>query len=405
MGVGALQKKVVGNRSATPPAATVCASSDEELEAQIGQLLTRAKLAVIFGGEKSAPNAVIHPTTNPRSWKSYEAVAQDIAQALKRIGFRHVELMPDDMSLGERLRRAGTDLAWLNTGGVQGYNPACHAPAMLEMFGIPYVGHDPLVATILDNKHTFKRELNGAGIPTAPFMTWHLARGPFLPRLNSRFAKIFRDHRGPFVVKPVSGRASLHVHVAEDVADLPDVVDEVFQATQNHVLIERFLPGRELCVSVGGVVTARGGRLSRRSVPFVFSELERVLEPDEKIFTSMDVRPIDHRRFRPLDIAADHSIVSELRVLARDVYFEFNLGSLTRLDVRADENGRLMVLEGNLKPDLKRPTSETTSLVCAGLAEHGMDYDDLVLSLFADRLNTLFSQRRSSVRHLIDLLD
>jgi D-alanine-D-alanine ligase len=387
---------------ATPTA--IVGASVEVLEAQIARLLDRMKLAVVFGGQKRDPAAVINPTINPRSWKSYESVAQNIADSLRRIGFRHVELMPDDMRLGDRLRNAGIHLAWLNTGGVQGYNPACHAPAMLEMLGVPYVGHDPLVATILDNKHTFKRELVGAGIPTAPFMTWHLARGPFLPKLNSRFARIFRGHHGPFIVKPVSGRASLHVHVADNANDLPDVVDQVFNATQNHVLIETYLPGRELCIAVGGLITAHKGRLSQRSVPFVFSELERVLEADEKIFASMDLRPIDSARFRPLDAVADAHELSELRVLARDVYFEFNLGSLTRLDVRADETGRLMVLEANLKPDLKYPTADATSLVCAGLDEHGMDYDDLMLSLLADRLITLFSQRRDSARNLIDLL-
>ena len=63
-------------------------------------------------------------------------------------------------------------------GGVQGYNSTSHAPAMLEMLGMPYVGHDPLNATTLDNKHAFKREAVCAGLPTAPFMTWHMSRGP-----------------------------------------------------------------------------------------------------------------------------------------------------------------------------------------------------------------------------------
>jgi len=146
-----------------PVSKEAAAANVEVLKRQIARLQDRLKIAVIFGGSKSAPHAVINQTTNPRPWKSYESVARDIAQALRRIGFRHVELMPEDMSLGDRLRRAGTHLAWLNSGGVQGYNPACHAPAMLEMFGIPYVGHDPLVATILDNKHAFK-----AGADPAP---------------------------------------------------------------------------------------------------------------------------------------------------------------------------------------------------------------------------------------------
>lgn len=385
--------------------APVVATNVVGLQAQIDRLLDRMRIAVVFGGDKSVPGAVIHPTWNPRSWKSYETVAQDIADALARIGFRHVQLMSDDMRLSERLCREGIHLAWLNTGGVQGYNPACHAPAMLELFGIPYVGHDPLSATTLDNKHAFKRELASAGILTAPFMTWHLSRGPFLPKMNSRFARIFGDYTGPFVVKPVSGRASLHVHVVDNVGDLPEVVDEVFSVTENLVLIESYLPGREFCVSVCGPVTARNGRLSRRSIPFVFSKLERMFEPDERIFASMDLRPIRPGRFRRPDPVSDAETLSQLGVLARDIFLEFHLSSLIRLDVRAAADGRLMVLEANVKPDLTRPGNEATSLVCAGLYEHGMDYDDLILSLLADRLDSLFNQRRASVRHLIDLLE
>jgi D-alanine-D-alanine ligase len=400
-----MQADTLAVRPSQRAAASALATNLEGLQSQIERLFDRMRLAVIFGGDKSIPGAVIRPTGNPRSWKSYEAVAQDIADALSRLGFRHVQLMPDDMRLGERLSRETIHMAWLNTGGVQGYNPAGHAPAMLEMLGVPYVGHDPLAATSLDNKHAFKRELTGAGIPTAPFMTWHLSRGPFLPKMNSRFARIFGDYDGSFVVKPVSGRASLHVHVVDDVGDLPEVVDEVFNATDNLVLIESYLPGREFCVSVGGPVTARGGRLTRRSIPFVFSKLERMFEPDERIFTSMDIRPIRPGRFRRPDPTADAAVLSQLGVLARDIFYEFNLSSLIRLDVRATADGRLMVLEANAKPDLTRPTNEATSLVCAGLYEYGMDYDDLILSLLADRLDVLFTQRRASVRHLIDLLD
>jgi len=194
---------------------------------QIERLKSRVRLAVIFGGNKAIPDSVVYRSPNTRSWKSYEVVAQDIADTLRRHGFRHVELMPDDMRLGDRLHRQGIHMAWLNTGGMQGYNPTAHAPAMLEMMGVPYIGHDPLAATTLDNKHTFKRIAAAAGIPTPPFTIWQMERGPFRPDLNSRFKRAFGDYHGPFVVKPVSGRASLHVHVVPDVAGLTDVIAEV----------------------------------------------------------------------------------------------------------------------------------------------------------------------------------
>jgi D-alanine-D-alanine ligase len=203
----------------------------------------------------------------------------------------------------------------------------------------------------------------------------------------------------------VSGRASLHVHLAEDETELPEVVAKVYHETQNHVLIEAYLPGREYCVAVSGHVVAKGGQLTRRSEPFVFAAVERVLESDERIFTSMDVRPISAERVRALDPAADADVIGQLHELARGVFTEMNLESLIRLDVRADAEGRLNILEANPKADLKAPTPEKTSIICAGLPSHGMTYDDLILSLMADRIDLLLSYHRDTVSNLTELLD
>jgi D-alanine-D-alanine ligase len=375
-----------------------------ELEGQIERLMSRLRLAVIFGGNKATPGSVIYPSHNTRSWKSYEAVAVDIAASLRRIGFRHVQLLPDDMHLGDRLCREEIHMAWLNTGGIQGYNPAAHAPAMLEMLGVPYVGHDSLSATTLDNKHVFKREAQFAGLPTAPFVTWHMARGPFRPELNRQYQRAFADYSGPYVVKPVSGRASLHVHVVDHRSALAGVIDDVYRATENLVLVEKYLPGREFCIAVAGPVTAHRARLIRRPQPFVFAALERVLTSEERIFTSMDVRPITAERYRFLDCEADAGVLEQARDIANQVFLEFNLGSLVRIDLRADQSGRLFILEANPKPDLKMPAHGVTSLIVAGLRDSDMDYDDLILSLLADRLDFLLRHRRESVQHIVELL-
>ena len=375
-----------------------------ELEAQIAELKRVLRVAVIFGGNKTVPGAVINQFPNARSWKSYEQVAGDLAAALRRLGFEVVDIVSDDMRLGERLRAAGVNLAWLNTGGVQGLGSMCHAPAMLEMMGIPYVGHNPLAVGSLDFKHLFKRDLMLLGLPTAPFFVWHPAFGNLQPRLDPRFREVFGDYRGPFVVKPVSGRASQNVMVVDEAADLHDVASGIFQITENHVLIETFLAGREYCVAVCGPTVARGGRLERLAQPFVFSAIERVLDVDERIFTSMDQRPITTDRVRLLHPSGDRALFEQLSSLATRVYRELGIETLVRLDIRADTAGRLHVLEANPKPDLKAPEGDKTSLVCAGLPAEGMSYDDLVLGLLADRLDVLFSQRRGSVHHLSQLL-
>lgn len=377
----------------------------DELQDQVEKLMSKLRIAVVHGGDKNAEGAVLYRAHNARSWKSYETVARDIAASLERLGAQNVAVLPEDMRLAERLRDLGVQFVWLNTGGVQGQAPCAHAAAMLEMLGVPYVGHDPMTASILDAKHTFKRLMVGAGVPTADFITWHGAKGAFQPAKNERFQRVFGDSVGPFIVKPVSGRASLHVEYVEHISMLGDVVDEVFEITQNDVLIERFLSGREFCVAAAGDVVARNGELRRLEDPFIFSFVERVLSADERVFTSMDKKAITGERIRNLDPSKDNEQIVKLTELARRVSHELNLESLVRLDVRADANGKLHVLEANPKPDLKAPTvSGVISIVSAGAAQCGMSYDDLILSLIAHRVDTLLSKRSESVKHLLDLL-
>ncbi len=377
-----------------------------ELQSQVIQLLAKMQIAVIYGGDKDQDGAVIHRSHNPRSWKSYEPVARDIANSLQRLGAANVCVLPDDMQLGGKLAERNIDFAWLNTGGVQGFASVSHAASLLEMLGVPYVGHDPLNCAIMDSKHCFKRQMVGAGIPTARFITWHDSEGSFHPDDHQRFGAVFAGYDGPFIVKPVSGRASLNVEYVETREELPQVMNDVFEITQNFILVEQYLSGREFCIAACGPITARGGELQRRGEPFTFAPIERALQPDERIFTSMDHKPITGDRIRLLDPVHEASVVENLHALARSVVNELDIETLIRLDVRADDQGNLYVLETNPKPDLKAPTKDgVISIISAGLAQYGMSYDDLILSLLADKVDVLMSRRRGSIHHLLSLLE
>src|SRR5213593_3554016 len=78
---GGIMQSTSGNRSAPSRAAAARATNMALLEEQIERLKSRMRLAVVFGGNKSAPDSVIYRSHNTRSWKSYEAVAQDIVGA------------------------------------------------------------------------------------------------------------------------------------------------------------------------------------------------------------------------------------------------------------------------------------------------------------------------------------
>jgi D-alanine-D-alanine ligase len=373
------------------------------LSQYIDRLKSRLRLAIIHGGDKQREGSVIYKTHNPRSTKTYEAVARDIAQALEDIGFQPIYVMADDMSLLQKLKEEKIHLAWLNTGGVQGYNPVCHTPALLEMAGVPYIGHNPLNSSILDNKHAFKRELQGLGFRTAPFMIWHPSQGRLQPENNPNFTRVFDNYSGPFLVKPVSGRASLNIHYVDTVADLASAVAEIHRVTHNTALIETYLPGREFCVSVCGYAIYTSGEFKKNLYPFTFSTIERVLEADEKIFTSMDKKAITTSRLRLLE-DEESNLKQELIEIAQKIYWNFSLNSLVRIDLRADREGKLYILEANPKPDLKRPTENVTSLVAQGLSEYGMSYEDLILSLLSDRLDYLFTYHQGIISHIIELL-
>lgn len=370
----------------------------------VERLFDRLRIAVVFGNSKDAPGAVLYPTANLRHWKSYESVAKDIAQALRTIGFQHVTTMPDGVDLVERLRAEDIHLVWLNTGGVQGQSPVCQTPALLETAGVPYVGHQPLNAALLDDKGAFKLGLAGLGLPTAEFLIWNRNRGPLDPAANSDFKRAFGDYDGPFIVKPVNGRASQNVLFIDSLAEVQDAVDQVFQTTGCLVLVERFLGGREYCIAVCGGTLARGGEVISEVESFPFSPVERQLDPDEKVFTSMDKRQITEDRVRPLDPATEGEVIGQLNELARAVYGCFNLESLVRLDIRADSNGKLYILEANPKPDLARPTDSKVSIVCVGLPAMGMTYEDLILSLLVDRLEQLQRWRPYTLQHIMALV-
>ncbi len=373
------------------------------LDKYLDILRSRLKIAVVYGGDRSIKDAVIYQTVNPRPWKSYRNVALDIAAALKVNGFEHVTVLPDDMHLPKRLKQQGIQLVWLNTGGVQGYSPLSHTAAMLEMLGIPYIGHNPLHAALLDNKDTFKRMLQSQGIKTAPFIVWHPAQGELCTERGSAFDTVFRDHHGPFVIKPVSGRASLHISVAEFADQVPNAAKNVYRETHNDVLIEAYLPGREFCVAVCGPVIGINTHFVHCHKPFAFSTVERVLQDYELIFTSMDKKAITQDRVRIIN-ESEQGLKEELLQLARQVYQQMNLNHLIRLDIRADATGALHILEANPKPDLKSNTGKQGSLISLGLSEYGLGYNDLILSMLADRLDYLMSYNPGVINHIIEML-
>ena len=373
-----------------------------QLSSLMEKFRDKLNVAVIYGRDRDGEGAVVYPTNVPRNGESQEIAAANIADSLRRNGFKNVDLFAEDICLGQRLRENNVHIAWNSSAGVQGENPSCHLPALLEMAGIPYVGHGPLNASILGQKHSFKRELHNAGIPTAPYITWDSARGPFLPEINSRFWVAFGDGSGPFVIKPVHGCDARNLRLLNKAEDLSAAVAEVYLATKNVVLVERFLPGREFSISVCGPVISRGGELVVSTNPFTFSVLECVHEPDQPFFVQDDAQKLNGTLY-PVNVSGEPELYAGLTALAQRIFLDFNLQTLARITVRADADGHLHVLKMDPMPDIGVLGSEAENRVCAGLGEHGMVYDELVMSLLADRIDYYLSHKMHAAEHLWSL--
>ncbi|WP_028862168.1 D-alanine--D-alanine ligase family protein [Psychromonas aquimarina] len=370
--------------------------SQEFTGKQLQWIRKTLKIAVVHGGEKTQPQSYIYKNLSPRSTKTYQSVACDIALSLQESGFEHVEVLPEDIYLPLTLKELGIDLVIINSGGLQGFDPMCHLPSMLEMLGVPYVGHSPMTAGILDNKHLFKHKIHAAGIPTAPFITIGNEESVHDAPKCSILDEIESQFGSGFIVKPVSGRASIHVYPVFQRSQLAGVVEKVKAATNNTVMVEPYLSGREFVVAMAGATVFKNGALTELEQPFSFSILERAFSQGEDIFTSMDVKPITGERLLKVQ---DPALRRELVDIGCKIFTQLGLQTLVRVDLRMDACGNLFVLEANPKPDLKRPQGSELSIVCYDLETEGMSYNDLIQSLLFNRLSYLHKYRSETVAH------
>ncbi|MCL6272132.1 hypothetical protein M3P05_19615 [Sansalvadorimonas sp. 2012CJ34-2] len=370
------------------------------LTANEEKLRKHLSIAVIHGGDKDDDGSCFYKTYNPRAAKTYEPVARQIAEALQQCGYERVVTLPENARLVEELQKHQVDIVFCNSGGLQGYNPMSHLPALMEMVGLPYVGHNPVNATLLDNKHLFKQALSDLGIPTPGFLVCHGCENDF-SSFEKKMALRFGESKGPFIVKPTSGRASIHVNYAETIEEAWKLVLATQQCTSNTVLVEEYLPGREFVVAISGPMVKKQNQINCKAEPFAFSVIERRLEQDEHIFTSMDKKAISAQRL--LNVT-DEELIAKINKLGQEVHAGLCLQGLIRVDLRMDSAGNLSVMEANPKPDLTRPQPDKTSLVCHGLPRENMTYEELIESQLLNAIGQRMKALPESIPHINRIL-
>lgn len=146
-------------------------------------------------------------------------------------------------------------------GGLTGFNPmgvdavfiALHGAfgedgglqGRLEEYGLAYTGSGPEASRLAMDKVLAKECFEKAGLKTPPGVLVDCLAD--LPGSLVEVSKL----GFPLVVKPVSEGSSIGVNLARHHAELSEAINEAAQYQQG-ILIEQFIPGRELTVGILG---------------------------------------------------------------------------------------------------------------------------------------------------------
>jgi D-alanine-D-alanine ligase len=256
-----------------------------------------------------------------------ESTLHELGHEVTRIG-RGSELARR-LVAGERW-----DLVFNIAEGVRGRSREAQVPALCELFDQPYSFADPLTCAITLDKGMAKRIVRDSGLATAPFEI------VVIPADADRVTL-----EPPLFVKPIAEGSSKGVTARSLVRDrsvLRDVCTELIAAFRQPVLVEAYLPGREVTVGV------LGNGASARIVGVM--EVSFTASAEVAAYTALNkdeyLKRVSYR------LVTDEALAEQARELALGVYAALGCRDAARVDLRCDGNGAPCFLEANPLPGL-----------------------------------------------------
>ncbi len=169
-----------------------------------------------------------------------------VEDALERLGH---EVTPIDVGADLVKRLADRpDVAFVAMHGVGGEDGTTQE--LLEILGIPFTGPGAASCARCMDKSLAKHAMREAGIPTPDWFAFSQAAFRELGAADA-LGRIEQALGFPLVVKPSRGGSSLGVKFAGSAAEVPQALVAAF-SYDDRILLERFVDGRELAVSVVG---------------------------------------------------------------------------------------------------------------------------------------------------------
>ena len=235
--------------------------------------------------------------------------------------------------------------------------------ALLDMAGVRYTGSGHLASALAMDKDLSKRLFREAGVRTAD---WIMLDGRPELELEADVVGAVEETIGyPVVVKPSKQGSTVGLTVVKAREQLMAAVLEAYRH-DDEVMLERFVPGRELTVGILGGAALPVGEI----IP-----AKEIYDYECKYTPGMAVEEFPAR--------LDEEVAATLQQQARLAYRALKLRGCARIDFRLTEAGESYCLEANTLPGMTE-----TSLIPQAAAAAGMSFEALcgrIVDLALDR--------------------
>ncbi|HEY2036691.1 MAG TPA: D-alanine--D-alanine ligase [Steroidobacteraceae bacterium] len=216
--------------------------------------------------------------------------------------------------------------------------------AVLDLAGLPYTGSNHIASATAMDKDLSKRLFRAAGVPTAD---WRM--------VPVSVAEVAGALGWPVVVKPNKQGSTVGLSIVR----APDALAAAVALAQRYddeVMVERFIPGRELTVGV----------LEGRALP-----VGEIIVPGEVFDYQAKYQAGGAREIFPAELPAD--VAARVRDLAVRAHAALKLGAYSRIDFRLDPQGGVWCLEANSLPGMT-----AASLLPQAARAAGIGFSELV---------------------------
>lgn len=276
--------------------------------------------------------------------------AETIADGLHALGYRTTIYNSEDILLEVEAISKANDLVIDHTDTLFGKSALRFAVRMLlEAYGARLVGAGASAAMLADNKFATKKRFISAGIPTPAGIT-----------INGKNWEKPDWLTPPLILKPFYEHMSRGICLAEDIEQAHALSQDLLNELKQPVIIEKFIPGREMAVSM--IEDVEKGLTMLPPVEWDFKTDERFQTGRSKL--------IEHRGGRT-DVMPAKLSKKELHLLsdfAGTAFRGLDMRDYCRFDIKLSPDGEFFFLEANISPSLERAEAMAISARWAGLS-------------------------------------